>query len=138
VTTPWRDERMDELQHAIAEYPSRITEISERIAAAASQTVTAVGGNGQVVVAVTGDGQVRSVRVTHRALRELDDHTLAEQVKAAVNEGLDRADALVADARGGHEASAAAEEAVARYERRMDEMLYELDVIDRRLDRLDD
>jgi DNA-binding protein YbaB len=137
VTTPSRDERMDELQRAIAEYPSRITEISQRIAAAASQTVTATSGNGQVVVAVIGDGQVRSVRVTHRALRELDNHTLAEQVKAAVNDGLDRADALVADARGGHETSAA-EEAVARYERRMDEMLYELDVIDRRLDRLDD
>jgi DNA-binding protein YbaB len=137
VTTPSRDERMDELQRAIAEYPSRITEISQRIAAAASQTVTATSGNGQVVVAVIGDGQVRSVRVTHRALRELDNHTLAEQVKAAVNDGLDRADALVADARGGHETSAA-EEAVARYERRMDEMLYELDVIDRRLDRFDD
>jgi DNA-binding protein YbaB len=138
MTMPSRDERMEQLQRAITEYPSRITEISQRIAAVASRTVTGERGNGQVVVTVTGHGQVQTVRVTHRALRELDNHTLADRMKAAINEGLDRADALLAEATGGHEVSAAADEAVARYERRMDELLDELDVIDRRLDRLDD
>jgi hypothetical protein len=63
---------------------------------------------------------------------------LADRVMAAVNAGLDRAEALLAEASGGTQDGEDAAEVMARYERRMDDLLYELDVIDRTLDRLDD
>jgi DNA-binding protein YbaB len=134
---PSPEERMEQLQRTIEDYPRQVAELSQRAAQIAQQTVTGEAGNGQVVATVTGRGDIQGVRVSHRALRESDNRTLGTHVMAAVNAGLDRADALVADLRAANPASDL-DEATSRYERRMDELLYQLDYIDRSLDRLDD
>jgi DNA-binding protein YbaB len=127
---------LDALRRAIEEYPTRVRELSRQAAEAAQQTVIGDSGSGQVVVTLTGAGEIRSVRVSHGALRQLDNRTLGERVKAAVNAGLERAEAILGAA---HEDPGDAEEqALARYEQRMDELLFRMDSIGRGLDRLDD
>ncbi|WP_239088389.1 YbaB/EbfC family nucleoid-associated protein [Planosporangium mesophilum] len=133
---PSPDERMEQLQRAVEDYPYRVRRLTEDAAEAAAQKVTGEAGNGQVVVTVTGGGAIDSVRVTYGALRELDNRTLADRVMAAVNDGLERAEALMPGA--GEPDDAAAEEALHRFEQRMDDLLYELDYIDRKLNRIDE
>jgi DNA-binding protein YbaB len=137
VTTPSPDERLEQLHRAIDGYPRRVAELSQRAAEVGAQTVIGEAGDGQVVVTLTGRGEVQGVRLTYRALRELDNRTLADRVMAAVNDGLDRAEALIGEADSADRGEEA-DEAVAQFERRMDDLLYELDYTDRKLDRLDD
>jgi DNA-binding protein YbaB len=131
------DDQMDRLQHTIEDLPRQVTELTERVNRAAAQTVTGEDASGQVVATVTGRGEIQSVRVSLRALRESDNRTLGRQVLAAVNAGLDRADALLADIRPDSPESDV-DDAMRRYEQRMDDLLYRLDDISRSLDRLDD
>jgi DNA-binding protein YbaB len=138
VTASSPEDRFAQLERAIDEYPDRVERLRRNMAEAAAQTVTGVAGDGQVVVALTGQGSIQGVRVTHRALRELDRRSLANRVIEAVNDGLDRADALLAAEAGDSAGDAEAEAALASFERRMDDLFYELDYLDRKLDRLDD
>jgi DNA-binding protein YbaB len=66
------------------EYAEKIT--AERVDAASS--------DGSVAVTATGAGTIVEVRVRPLALRQLDNVTLAERVREAVNAVLDRVDAL--------------------------------------------
>jgi DNA-binding protein YbaB len=134
---PSPDDQMDRLRRTIDELPRHVAELTEQVTRAAAQTVTGEDASGQVVATVTGRGEIQSVRVTHRALRESDNRTLGGQVMAAVNVGLDRADALLADLRPATPESDV-EDAMRRYEQRMDDLLYRLDDISRSLDRFDD
>lgn len=134
MTIPTPDERMAQLRRAIDDYPAAAAQAAQRVAVVAAQTVTGQDGQAQVTVTVTGDGRIEGVRVDPQALREWDNHTLAEHLTAAVNDGLDRVDELTA-AGDDPAADLAGEEAMRRYEQQMDEVLYNLNCIDRRLDR---
>lgn len=138
MTAPPPDDRIEQLERAIEEYPDRVARLRRDVAEAAAQTVTGEAGDGQVVVTLTGQGSIQGVRVTYRALRELDHRSLADRVIDAINDGLDRADAVLAAGTGDGTGDAAAEAALTSFERRMDDLFYELDHLDRRLDRLDD
>jgi DNA-binding protein YbaB len=130
---------MDRLYRAIEDYPRRVAELSAEVAQAARRTVTGEAGDGQVTVTLTAAGEIQSVQVSRRALRDVDNHTLAEQMVTAINAGLDAADAAL----GVHDADDAAanaeqDEVFNHFERRMDDLLYRLETVDRALDRLDD
>jgi DNA-binding protein YbaB len=135
---PSPQERLEQLQQAVADYPRRLAELSQRAAEAAARTVTGEAGGGRVTVTAIGRGEIRAVRLTHRALRELDNRTLADEVSAAINDALDRADAVMADATHGPAVDSDVDDALGRYERRMDNLLYQLDYLERSLDRLAD
>jgi DNA-binding protein YbaB len=135
MTSP--DDQMEKLQRTIDELPRRVEELTERVTRAAAQTVTGEDASGQVVATATGRGEIQGVRVSHRALRESDNRTLGGQVMAAVNAALDRADALLADLKADTQESDV-DDAMRRYEQRMDDLLYKLDDISRSLDHLDD
>jgi DNA-binding protein YbaB len=135
---PSPEERLEQLQQAIANYPQRVAELSQRAMGAAGRTVTGEAGGGEVKVTATGQGQIQEVRLTHRALRELDNHTLADRVRDAINDALERADAMMANATQGSSADSDVEDALGQYERRMDNLLYQLEYLERSLDRLAD
>jgi DNA-binding protein YbaB len=134
---PDPQESMDRLLQAIEDYPRRVAELSAQVAEAATRTVTGEAGDGQVVATLTAGGEIQSVRVTERALRNVDNRTLADLVTTAVNAGLDAADAALAVRVDDGGADAAQEQALAQYERQMDDLLGRLEAIDRGLDRFD-
>jgi DNA-binding protein YbaB len=133
---PDPDEGMDRLYWAIEEYPHRAGELRAQVAQAMGSRVTGTAGDGKVVVTLSVGGEVQSVRVGERALRDVDNHTLADLVRTAVNDALDAADAAVA-LPGEDDLDARQEQTMAEFERRMDGLLDRLDAVDRGLDRLD-
>lgn len=135
------DQAMAALDRALADYPRRVAELTERIAAAAAATVTGEDEGGLVTVTAAGGGEIRSVRVSLRALRDMDAGTLARRVADAANSALARADESIAEVTGSAaptESSKSAEVAdrLAAFERRMDGLLDRLDRTDHDLDRL--
>ena len=136
MTAPDPRERMDELEHAIGDYPRLVADLTEKVAQAARQTVTGHDAGGLVTVTASADGEIRDVRVSLRAVRDLDERRLAQCVQDAANAALERAERLLAEATA---LPSGGEDDVDRrmdaFERRMDDMLYELDRMDRRLDR---
>ncbi len=133
MSSPDPDERLAQLRRAFVDHDDQVAALRRRAAELAGETVTGEAAQGQVVVTVTGRGVIQGVRINQRALREIDNHTLAQHVMAAVNDALDRADRLVAELRPAPATEVDA--AVDRYERRMDALLDRLDAIDRDLDR---
>jgi len=136
------DESMAALDRAIAGYPHRLAEVSERVAAAGSATFTGQDEGGLVTVTVSGAGAVLSVRAGDRALRDLTGRELGERVATAVNLALGQAEAAVAAAaeQTGAARPGAEDEALRlrEFEQRMDATLDQLDRLDRALDRLID
>jgi DNA-binding protein YbaB len=137
MTMPVPEQAMAELERAISDYPQHVADLSDRVTEAAGQTVTGEDPGGLVTVTATGSGQIRSVRLTLRALRDLDDRRLADCVVDAANEALARAEALLDEATGGQPGPDDIDARLAAFENRMDDTLYELDRIDRMLDRFD-
>jgi DNA-binding protein YbaB len=133
---PFHAERLEALADAVREYPAQVADARERLGDAANQTITADAAQGQVTATVTGEGVVDAVRVSPRALRQMDNRAVARYVLAAVNDALDGADTLVEEALGDR-ADADVDEQVAQYEQRMDQLLGRLDDISRAIDRLD-
>jgi DNA-binding protein YbaB len=137
VTSP--DEALGRLERVLNDFPHRLAEARDRVAAAAASEVAGEDLGGLVRVTATGKGEIRSVRVTERALRDLDPAELAGRITEAVNAALARAEATLTDA--AHEGREADDTAytMARFEERMDDMLDRLSRLDRDLeDRLSD
>jgi DNA-binding protein YbaB len=138
MTTPFHAERLEVLADAVEDYPAQVADLRGRLSEAAAQTVTGSAAQGQVTASVTGEGIVEAVRVSPRALRQMDNRTVARYVLVAVNDALDEADRLVEDVLGDRaDADADVDEQVAQYEQRMDRLLGQLDDISRAIDRLD-
>lgn len=137
MTSP--DEALGRLERVLADYPHRVAEVRSRVAAAAATEVSGEDLGGLVRVTASGTGEITSVRVTERALRDLDATSLAERITEAVNAALARAEAALTDAaRTTPEADDTAY-AMARFSDRMDDLLDRLTRIDRDLeDRLDE
>jgi DNA-binding protein YbaB len=132
---PGSEDRLDQLGQAVEHHADRVVKLRQRAAEFASRAVTGRAAQGQVVVTVTGGGVIQGVRVSQRALQEMDNQTLAGHVRAAVNEALDRVDEHLQDLRPAPPGDVDA--ALESYERRMDDMLDRLDTIDRALGQLD-
>jgi DNA-binding protein YbaB len=132
VTDP--DQALTALDRALAEYPRRVAELTDRLSAAAAATVSGTDEGGLVTVTASGAGEIQSVRVSLRALRDLDAGTLANRLADAANEALTRAEEGLAEATG---AAATPDPEVAdrlaAFERRMDGLLERLDRVDRDL-----
>jgi DNA-binding protein YbaB len=130
------DQVMAALDRALAEYPRRVAELTERLAAVAAATISGADEGGLVTVTASGAGEIRSVRVSLRALRDLDPGTLANRVADATNQALTRAEESLAEVTG---AAATPDPEVAdrlaAFERRMDGLLERLDRVDRDVDR---
>ena len=129
---------MSALQHALADYPRRMADLTARAAVASTATVVGEDEGGLVTVTATGAGEILSVRVTVRALRELDPQRLAQRVTTAANVALARAEATLNGAAGVPAVPDDTAEQLAEFEGRMDESLDRLNDLDRRLDRLID
>jgi DNA-binding protein YbaB len=137
MTAPDPQERMAELEHAIGDYPRLVAELTDRVAAVADRTVTGEDTGGLVTVTATAAGRVRSVRVSLRALRDLDDRRLADRVREAANAALERAEEMLATATG-TPGEDDVDRRLAAFENRMDDLLYDLGRMDRMLDRFAD
>jgi len=133
VTDP--DQALAALDRALAEYPRRVAELTERVAAAAAATVEGADEGGLVTVTATGGGEIRSVRVSLRALRDMDAGTLARRVADAANTALARADESIAEVTGSAAPDPDVADRLAAFDRRMDGLLERLDRVDRDLDR---
>ncbi|MFI1991051.1 YbaB/EbfC family nucleoid-associated protein [Actinoplanes sp. NPDC020271] len=96
MTTP--EQSMEALRRAIADMPHRIAEVTERVNAISTATVTGQDESGSVTVTASGQGQIISVRVEHRALREWDASVVAARVTTAVNAALTRAEVALEEA----------------------------------------
>jgi DNA-binding protein YbaB len=137
VTSP--DEALGRLERVHNDFPQRLAEARTRVAEAAASEVAGEDAGGLVRVTATGKGEITSVRVTERALRDLDQASLAGRITEAVNAALARGEATLADA--AHERREADDTAyaMARFEERMDDMLDRLSRLDRDLeDRLNE
>ncbi|SNY67507.1 YbaB/EbfC family nucleoid-associated protein [Paractinoplanes atraurantiacus] len=124
------------LEQAIADYPRQLAETTERVDAAASATVTGQDEGGLVTVTASGAGHILAVRVSPRALRDLDARTVAARVAAAANAALARAEQSLAEAAGHAPADLDEERKMRAFEQRMDATMDRLDRLDRSLDRL--
>jgi DNA-binding protein YbaB len=137
VTSP--DEALGRLERVLNDFPQRLAEARDRVAAAAAAEVAGEDAGGLVRVTATGKGDITSVRVTERALRDLDSAALADRIAEAVNAALARAEATLADAAYERREADDTGYAMARFEERMDDMLDRLSRLDRDLeDRLSD
>lgn len=137
MTSP--DEALGRLERVLNDFPQRLAEARTRVAEAAASEVAGEDPGGLVRVTATGKGEITSVRVTERALRDLDQASLAGRITEAVNAALARGEAALADA--AHERREADDTAyaMARFEERMDDMLDRLSRLDRDLeDRLNE
>lgn len=133
------DEALGRLERVLNDFPQRLADARGRVAEAAASEVAGEDLGGLVRVTATGQGEITSVRVTERALRDLDPASLTDRIAEAVNAALARGEALLADA--AHERREADDTAyaMARFEERMDDMLDRLSRLDRELeDRLND
>ena len=124
------------LERAIADYPRQLAEATDRVAAAGAATVTGQDEGGLVTVTASGAGEIQAVRVSHRALRDLDARALAGRVTAAVNAALARAEAAVTEAAGRAGDDPDEDRRFRSFEHRMDDAIDRLDRLDRSLDRL--
>jgi DNA-binding protein YbaB len=132
VTNP--DEALGRVQRVVADYPQQVAEARSRVAAAAAAEVAGEDLGGLVRVTATGKGDIIAVRVTGRALRDLDARALAERITEAANAALARAEAMLTDAaRTSREADDTAY-AMARFTDRMDDLLDRLTRLDRDLE----
>lgn len=137
MTSP--DEALGRLERVLNDFPQRLAEARDRVAAAAAAEVAGEDVGGLVRVTATGKGDITSVRVTERALRDLDSAALADRIAEAVNAALARAEATLADAAYERREADDTAYAMARFEERMDDMLDRLSRLDRDLeDRLSD
>ena len=84
----------------------------------------------------SGAGEILSVRVSPRALRELEAGALAVRLIEAANAALARAEAALAEATGHTAADLDEDRRLRAFEQRMDDTLDRLDRLDRSLDRL--
>lgn len=132
MTNP--DEALGRVQRVVADYPQQVAEARSRVAAAAAAEVAGEDLGGLVRVTATGKGDIIAVRVTGRALRDLDARALAERITEAANAALARAEAMLTDAaRTSREADDTAY-AMARFTDRMDDLLDRLTRLDRDLE----
>lgn len=132
MTSP--DESLGRLERVLADYPQRAADLQARVAAAAASEVAGEDLGGLVRVTATGKGEILSVRVTERALRDMDATSLAARVVEAANEALARAESALTDAaHTGREADDTAY-AMARFSDRMDDLLDRLSRLDRDLE----
>jgi DNA-binding protein YbaB len=137
VTSP--DEALGRLERVLNDFPQRLAEARDRVATAAAAEVTGEDAGGLVRVTATGKGDITSVRVTGRALRDLDPAALADRIAEAVNAALARAEATLADAAHERRETDDTAYAMARFDERMDDMLDRLSRLDHDLeDRLSD
>ncbi|MFI5938260.1 YbaB/EbfC family nucleoid-associated protein [Actinoplanes sp. NPDC051494] len=130
-------QRMDELEIAISDYPAQVAAARERVTAVRDRLVTGQDQGGLVSVEVTAAGVVTGVRISARALGDIDDRRLAECVRDAVNDALGRAEEVLAAAIGTAGAQDDAEARFAAFESRMQGVEESLDRIGRSVDRLD-
>jgi DNA-binding protein YbaB len=133
------EDRLDQLGRAVDNYPARVADLRDIFAEVAAQIVTGTAAGGQVAVTATGDGVVDSVRISPRALRQLDNRALAKHVMNAVNEALEEGAALFEEAirrDPEDEVLDAAEEA--EFAAHMRELHERLDAISRSIDKFTD
>lgn len=128
------DEALGRLERVLADYPHRVAELRSRVAAAVAAEVSGEDLEGLVRVGATGNGEITSVRVTERALRELDAVSLAERIVEAVNAALAAGEAALADAAQTPREPEDTGYAMARFAERMDDLLDRLVRIDRDLE----
>ena len=128
------DEALGRLERVLADYPYRVAEVRSRVAAAAAAEVSGEDARGLVRVGATGNGEITSVRVTERALRELDAASLAALIVEAVNAALAAAEAALADAAQTPREPESTGYAMARFSERMDDLLDRLVRVDRDLE----
>ena len=128
------DESLGRAQGLAAGFPEQVAEIRARVAAAAAAEVSGEDLGGLVRVTATGKGDILAVRVTERALDDLDARQLADRITEAANAALARAEAAVTDAaRTSREADDTAY-TMARFTDRMDDLLDRLTRLDRDLE----
>jgi DNA-binding protein YbaB len=132
VTSP--DETLGRLERILDDYPRRVAELQSRIAAAAATEASGEDLGGLVRVTVTGQGVITSVRVTERALRDMDATSLAERITEAANAALAKAEAALAEAAHTSRESDDTAYAMARFSDRMDDLLDRLSRVDRDLE----
>ncbi len=122
------------LERVLADYPRRVAEVQDRVAAAAAAEVSGQDEGGLVRVTANGKGEITSVRVAERALRDLDVSSLAARITRAVNAALAAAEAALTDA--AHPPAQADDTAYAmtRFDNSMDDLLDRLTRIDRDLE----
>lgn len=132
----WPEDASTELDQVIESFPRRVAEATERVSEACRRTVIGrCADDGRISVVASGSGGVVEVRVSADALRELDRVTLAGYLVQATNDALEQAEEMV---------TAAAESVdvgdmdavMARFERRMDALLGDLERISSSLDAL--
>jgi DNA-binding protein YbaB len=136
MSIPDPAQRMADLDAMISDYPRRVADLTRQVADAAGRTVSGQDTGGLVTVTCTGQGQVRSVQVSVRARRDLDNRQLAARVTEAANAALARAEDMLTSATGGQPDDGDTDRHLAAFENRMDDMLYELGRMGRMLDRL--
>jgi DNA-binding protein YbaB len=137
VTSP--DEALGRLERVLADYPRRAAEVRSRVAAAAATEVSGEDLGGLVRVTASGKGEITSVRVSERALRDLDATSLAARITEAANAALAGADAALTDAARPPQETDDTAYAMVRFSERMDDLLDRLARLDRDLeDRLDE
>jgi DNA-binding protein YbaB len=136
MSMPDPDQRMADLDRMILDYPARVAELTEQVAAVADRKVSGQDSGDLVTVTCTAQGRIESVTVSGRALRDLDNHSIAERIVEAANDALTRAEQLLTAAVGGPPKPGDTDQQMAAFESRMDDMLYELDRATRRLDQL--
>ncbi|MBA3916350.1 MAG: YbaB/EbfC family nucleoid-associated protein, partial [Acidobacteriales bacterium] len=111
---------MAALEQAIADYPRRLADVTDRVAAAEAATFIGPDPGGLVTVTASGAGKILSVRVSQRALRDLDARALAVRLTTAVNAALAQAEASVVEATGDAAADAGEDQRFRAFEQRMD------------------
>lgn len=121
-----------ELRRGIEDYPRQAAALAAECAEAAGRTVVGRSHGDHVEVLVTGAGRIQSVRVSREALRTVDSRALGEWVRDAINDGLDHAEAMMSAVRADDPAGTT-DAAFERFEQRMDQILEQLDQLDRRL-----
>jgi DNA-binding protein YbaB len=129
---------MADLEQAIAALPDRLADATAHVTAAGAATITGADESGSVTVTALGTGQILSVRVSPRALRELDARALASQVHAAINAVLAKAEAALTEAAGATGEGLEEQRRFQEFEQRMDRAMDSLDELERAIDRLAD
>jgi DNA-binding protein YbaB len=132
VTGP--DEALGRLERVLADYPDRLAEVRAQVGAAAAAEVSGADVGGLVRVTATGTGDITSVRVTERAVRDLDATSLAARITEAANAALAAAEAALTDAARTPQQADDTTYAVARFQDQMDDLLDRLVRLDRDLE----
>jgi DNA-binding protein YbaB len=116
------------------DFAEQVAEVRSRVAAAAAAEVSGEDLGGLVRVTATGKGDIVSVRVTERALDDLDARSLAERITEAANAALAKAEATLTEAARTNPEADDTAYAMARFTDRMDDLLDRLTRLDRDLE----